>query len=333
MDISVIVPVYNVERYLTRCLDSLFSQTFNGTFEVIAVDDNSSDNSLHLLYKYQQYEKRLIIIRHTENRKLSIARATGMKYAKGKYVMHVDSDDWLLPDAFSKLHRKFKETNADVIVFNYSRIDHKGRCFLVPKILTELLTRDKLIVQLHFLGATVNKIVKRELTLNMLSGEAGVNSAEDLLYSTEILLRADKICLTPEILYIYYINKASITWTVKPNHIIQEQVIVLKQLHKIVAKYNADNVLVKNILDYLANSISLIIFQSFMLSQEKSMLNKDLLKAFSNYPQMNLQKIKYLKIILEKNYYSFFFVYRNYGLGTIMHTFLKRIKLLISAKV
>ena len=92
--ISIIVPVYNVEKFLERCLDSIFKQQFSSVFEVIAVDDCSTDNSLHVLKEYQKREKRLIIIEHEINKKLSCASKTGIRASTGDYIMHVDSDDW-----------------------------------------------------------------------------------------------------------------------------------------------------------------------------------------------------------------------------------------------
>jgi len=162
-NISVIVPVYNVEKYLVRCLDSIVKQQFSGTYEVIAVEDASSDNSLQILKKYQNNEDRLIIIEQGVNKKLSVARATGMDAATGDYIMHVDSDDWLLPGALEGLFKRCTETNADVIVFNYAREDSEGKRTLVDCIKKEMITTNKIQVQPHFFGTVVNKIVKRSL--------------------------------------------------------------------------------------------------------------------------------------------------------------------------
>jgi glycosyltransferase involved in cell wall biosynthesis len=210
MDISIIVPVYNVDKYLERCLDSLLNQQFCGTFEVIAVDDASTDNSQFILKTYHEKDNRLRIITHEENKKLSIARRTGMRASSGDYIMHVDSDDWLLPQALENLFKKCKDTDADVIVFNYLREDNRGKQSLVQNIKKPLFTTDKLKVQKHFFGASWNKIVKKRLTENMSYGDIAVNYTEDLVYSSEILFRAKTICLLPENYYVYYVNPASI---------------------------------------------------------------------------------------------------------------------------
>ena len=121
VDISIIVPVFNVRNYLLRCLDSIFSQQFDGVFEVIAVDDASTDGSLDILKRYQSSEPRLRLLEHELNKKLSSARSTGMKHAIGAYIMHVDSDDCLIPGALRRLHNYCLKYSPDIIVFNYIR--------------------------------------------------------------------------------------------------------------------------------------------------------------------------------------------------------------------
>ena len=91
--ISVIVPVYNVENYLGKCLDSLINQTYKD-IEIICINDGSTDNSLNILREYEQMDSRIIII-DQKNGGLSNARNIGLKEAAGEYIMFVDSDDWI----------------------------------------------------------------------------------------------------------------------------------------------------------------------------------------------------------------------------------------------
>lgn len=256
-NISVIIPVYNVERYLSRCLDSIFNQQFSGTYEVIVVEDASTDNSLQLLKLYQDKQPRLKIIEHGVNKKLSVARATGMKAATGDYIMHVDSDDWLLPDAFENLFRCCIETNADVVVFNHVRENSEGVRTSVRSIQEKLVTADKLSGQHHFLGAPWNKIVKRVLTDNLISGEVGVNNTEDLLYASEIFLRSQRICLVPMECYAYFVNTQSLTWQIRPEDYLRNQITILSQLQRIIDRYDADVQCVDIILNYFEKFIYL----------------------------------------------------------------------------
>lgn len=316
MDISIIIPVYNVELYIERCLDSIFSQQFSGTFEVIAVDDCSSDNSLPLLYKYQKKENRLKVIAHAENRKLSVARATGMKVAQGNYIMHVDSDDWLLPEALACLHSKIIETNADVAVFNYVVEKSNGTRTNFRKIRKELISTDKAIVQSNFYGTCVNKIVNRILTDNMISGEVSVNTTEDLLYSTEILLRAEKICLVPESYYVYFVNSESITQNINPEQYLQNQIIILRQLQKIVSKYNANSKLIENILNYLEKWIYLELAKTHFWKRGGGINSNKLAREFSLCPIMSESRIRRLKLSIESSIMCFFEITIRFGIRT-----------------
>ena len=122
--ISVIVPIYNVEQYLKKCLDSLVNQTIKDEIEIICINDCSPDNCLKILNEYQnKYGKELIkIIDHKENTGVGIARNDGMNIASGEYIGFVDPDDWVDLDFFEKLYNKAKETNADMVRGNVKEI-------------------------------------------------------------------------------------------------------------------------------------------------------------------------------------------------------------------
>jgi len=96
MDLSIIIPVFNTEKYVIRCLDSIFSQVFAGTLEVIVVDDASTDKSLEILRNYQKKEERLIIVEHKINRKEAIARASGMNVSTGDYIFEPSKEEIVL---------------------------------------------------------------------------------------------------------------------------------------------------------------------------------------------------------------------------------------------
>lgn len=114
VDLSIIVPVYNVEKYLAECLDSIVSQDTKYNYEVICVDDGSPDNSIDILYEYQKKYKCIRIIRQ-ENRGFSGARNRGIDEAIGKYIMFVDSDDRIEPNMFQLLMDKAIESDYDIV--------------------------------------------------------------------------------------------------------------------------------------------------------------------------------------------------------------------------
>jgi len=116
--VSVIVPVYNTEAYLKDCLDSVLNQNFND-YEIICVNDGSPDNSFSILNEYKTKYQHISVIEQ-DNQGLSIARNTGLDYAKGKYIIFLDSDDMLLPDMMQDTYCKAEEMELDVLAFNFT---------------------------------------------------------------------------------------------------------------------------------------------------------------------------------------------------------------------
>ena len=111
--VSIIVPVYNIEKYLAKCLDSLINQTLED-IEIICVNDGSTDNSAEILNEYAQKDCRIKII-NQDNAGLSAARNTGINAANGEYIGYVDSDDWIDLNFYEKLYNAAKDTDADIV--------------------------------------------------------------------------------------------------------------------------------------------------------------------------------------------------------------------------
>lgn len=125
--VSVIVPVFNVERYLGRCLDSLLRQTYKN-IEVIAVDDCSADNSRQIAEDYaEKYPDRIKLVLRPENGRLSAARNSGIEKACGDYLTFVDSDDWVEDDYIEKLVKEAAETGADITACGYKHVFENGK--------------------------------------------------------------------------------------------------------------------------------------------------------------------------------------------------------------
>lgn len=118
--ISVIIPVYNVEKYLKRCLDSVINQTYKN-LEIILIDDGSTDNSGKICDEYAQKDERIIVI-HKENGGVSSARNKGLDICIGDYISFIDSDDWINLEYFRKLYNNLIENNSDISCCDYIRI-------------------------------------------------------------------------------------------------------------------------------------------------------------------------------------------------------------------
>lgn len=130
--ISVIVPVYNVEKYLKRCINSILNQTFKN-FELILVNDGSTDNSLNICKNYKEKDGRIQLISQT-NKGLSAARNTGLKYAKGKYVCFVDSDDFIEKEYLSLLLSNIEKYNSDIAMCEYYLTNEEGRKYSISRL-------------------------------------------------------------------------------------------------------------------------------------------------------------------------------------------------------
>lgn len=121
--VSVLVPVYRVEKHIERCVRSLFEQTMKDNIEFIFVNDATPDNSIAILERiideYPERKKNIRIINHDSNQGLAVVRVTGVKAAKGEYVIHCDSDDWVEPDIYRLMYETAKANDSDIVICSY----------------------------------------------------------------------------------------------------------------------------------------------------------------------------------------------------------------------
>jgi glycosyltransferase involved in cell wall biosynthesis len=133
--ISVIVPIYNSEKYLSRCLDSIIAQKFYD-YECILVDDCSNDNSLEICKKYSFFDKRITVYHKEKNEGTAQARKTGIDIASAEYILFLDNDDWIEPEMLEELYIKAISQNYDMVYCDYyNDINTKSiYCYLPPPI-------------------------------------------------------------------------------------------------------------------------------------------------------------------------------------------------------
>lgn len=143
--ISIIIPVYNVERYLRRCLDSVLAQTFTD-WQAICVNDGSPDNCDKILAEYAAHDKRIVVV-NKENGGLSDARNVGMKHATGEYIMFLDSDDFIHPQTMEIAHYMAQRDDTDIVSFRYDRF---YRPYLMVRHFLGLNTDDLVPIAMHY---------------------------------------------------------------------------------------------------------------------------------------------------------------------------------------
>lgn len=224
--ISVIIPVYNVEKYLEQCLDSVVNQTLKD-IEIICVNDGSKDGSLAILKKYQKNDSRIKIICQW-NRGLGAARNTGIKAAKGEYLFYLDSDDWIDLTCLEKLYNKVIEDNAEVCILGcttyddctheYNRTSPYYNLFKYSECKDSVVNYKSIKNALFTRFEAGLKLQKRDFVLkNKLFFHEGV-IFEDIVVSIKTLILASKITFVDENLFFYRINrKGSLMDTVKNN--------------------------------------------------------------------------------------------------------------------
>ena len=192
MKLSVIVPVYNAEKFLRPCLDSLLAQTVQD-FELLLVDDGSRDSSGRILEEYRQRQPERIRVLTVENGGQGRARNLALDLAQGEFLGFADSDDWVKPDMFEKMIAKAEETDADVVICDAEEYWPDGHRAYMP--LSQYERPIKISTEVW------SKLVRRS-SLGDLRFAEGL-WYEDLAYVVLLLLRTDKIAAIPEPLYCY----------------------------------------------------------------------------------------------------------------------------------
>ena len=207
--ISVIIPVFNVENYLEKCLDSVVNQTLND-IEIICINDGSTDNSPNILESYVQKDARIIVI-NQENKGLSAARNRGLEIAKGEYISFVDSDDWIDENFLEKLYEAITKNNCDIAIATIIRkreYHQKYRVLYSDEKIFSTFEEKVKICAIPRCCYVWNKLYKARLVKDSVFKE-GVYY-EDMLWLPLILDKAEKLVTVPNTVYWYRVNNNSI---------------------------------------------------------------------------------------------------------------------------
>lgn len=207
--ISVIVPVYNVEKYLGECIDSIINQTYT-KLEIILIDDESPDSCGLICDQYARIDDRIIVI-HQKNGGAASARNAGLRIATGEYITFVDSDDYLEPDAYEKMLSVLKENDADIVHGNFryvyvnKSIIYGENCNVCHFSTTEYLV--------HFIsewtcGLSVVKLFKNNVLSNVFYEEGHL--IDDEFFTYKGVMNAKKIVCIPTVVYNYRQRASSV---------------------------------------------------------------------------------------------------------------------------
>lgn len=251
--VSVIVPVYKVETYLKRCVDSIRKQTENN-IEIILVDDGSPDSCPELCDEFAKKDNRIKVI-HQKNAGLGMARNTGLKIASGEFVMFVDSDDYLPSNAIEILYQTAEKNNADTVLAGYYRKNKnsinkcnlpfeeecfKGRMEIINNILINMLGSppdyyDDILLKRSVWGNLYSYKNLKENNILFCSERKFIS--EDLIFDMDYYPIANKVAVSNTPIYYYCVNKESLTLSYNRERF-HKQLILFHELKQRCEKLN-----------------------------------------------------------------------------------------------
>lgn len=295
MKISVIIPAYNAEKTIVKCLDSIINQTYKN-LEIIVINDASTDNTLSIINKYKNDIK---IINNKENKGIGYSRNTGVKNATGDYISFIDSDDYIETNMYEKLINEIKDN--DLIIFNYNKIVNSKTYSNEYNFLNRVVNfKNNPEILLDINLSPWNKLYKKDLLKNNLFPED--LKYEDAIVVVKSFLNANKISIINDKLYNYVVRNNSETT------IIDEKVFDILKISKLIT-------------NELKNRIDNNYLEAFMIRnlfrytiQQKYQINKKLKCKFiddvfsflnTNFPKWRKNKIynkrSFIKRLIEKH--------------------------------
>jgi len=216
--LSIIIPFYNVERFIAECLDSVFNQDIPlSEYEVICVNDGSPDHSRDIVLQYMERFPNLRLIEHERNKKLGAARNTGRTIAQGTYIWNVDSDDKIVPNCLSEMLRICEENDLDVLEFRPVSFGKEGHYNLpaVPPIQNPISGLDYMdhlrTYELSQMSSVWRKMIRRSFLDENGIYSPEINYGEDVSYSFKVLISAKRFMCVSNICYMYRANPDALT--------------------------------------------------------------------------------------------------------------------------
>ncbi len=298
MKLSIIVPVYNTEKYLSRCLDSLVHQTMKD-IEIICVNDGSKDNSIDILKDYASKYKNIVII-DKPNEGVWKARIDGIQIAKGDYIGFLDSDDYVHLDFAEKLYTTITKKGADICVCGFERIDmdtnnvySKEMC--KPNHYQINIDKDPGAL-LEINGAMWNKVYRKDLFNDLYTMKQIPKISEDMMFQQLVFIHAKTICFIDESL-IYYMVHADSTMSSANRTQLTPTHKAMKEVRDYYEKVKPER------LDYIdANALlHLGISLIYHFDQEKdfrAIVNKNTKLLNQNFPRWRHTKYTTLRYVI-----------------------------------
>lgn len=276
--VSVIIPVYGVEKYIERCARSVFEQTLCD-IEYLFIDDCTPDKSVDILKRvleeYPHRKSQVVIHRMEQNSGQAKVREWGMRNATGEYVIHCDSDDWVDVHMYEEMYNKAIEEDADVVVCDFCSTDCENEQYSKGLISKE---RENVIADVllwRIAGCLWNKLVRRKAYTDHDINYPTHNMGEDAALIVQILWNAKRISYLPKPYYYYYMNQTSITKDVSDDNKIRQRFLQATANVEIIEQFLVDKATGK-----IKDALTKYIFEQSYLIVSLATRNKDDLKKW-----------------------------------------------------
>lgn len=335
--VSVIVPVYNVEKYLRKCLDSVLKQTLK-EIEIILINDGSTDYSGEICNEYSKKDSRIKVL-HKKNEGIATARNSGLEIAIGEFIMFVDSDDWIEENMVETMYLKAKENNLDVVQAQYLRTDNiKSNCSInkFSNNIIEELKRE--VISGNLYTYVWDKIYKRSFIISDKIKFREKYIFEDWYFFMDVITKCNNYSIINDVVYNYRIRNCSLSRKCS-----LETVALIIQLHKDKIEYmNKWNMNLnenyyncsRNILDDLINIINFLFsedndYSTDLINQRLYDIRNE--KIIENVLDEKLIK-KYISYVDEKIYTYLILYYFKRKKFNVIKLLSKFSKLIVSIK-
>ncbi len=330
--VTIIVPVYNVEKYLDRCMQSLINQTLKD-IEIVLVDDGSPDNCPRLCDEYVNKDSRIKVV-HKKNGGLGMACNSGLEVATGEYVAFCDSDDWVELFAYEEMYKAAKENNADAVYSGIQRINDEGVVTLMNQAAEIEVCSNQKMVHAFMMdmvasepGASTERRIqmssKTVLYSNKILKEHGVQfvsereyMSEDLIFNLDFLRHANIIVNLPKTYYYYYDNSNSLTSQIRTDRFDGYKILIPELLHryKDVACFKELRLRIQRLLIGYTRHDTLIYFKSANSLKQKQAFFKRIYKdslwndVWASYPIQKMP-LKYRFFAYSQKYKCFWLAF------------------------
>ena len=312
--LSIIIPFYNVEKYISQCLDSVYQQDIpEEDYEVICVNDASPDHSRDIVLEYQKKHSNLVLVEHEVNKKLGAARNTGRKIARGKFVWNVDSDDMIEPNCLGKILQKCEINELDVLIFRHKHLRGEELLDDDKNTWNEMLEhvsgfdfwKSQCLNKPGVICPVWNKIFRKDYLDDKGIFSPEINMGEDVPFSIEAVLLAENVLAINDKYYIHRENPESLARsllkTPSPRTLYENSFVCGKYIDDVVDRIPKDEkVIIKSVRN----------MEKFSVQQYSSFLR-----------YMTETDISEFRKICKKNIFNNLFVIRLFGIKRVWRYF------------